>query len=143
MNIERVKEAVNTVKSMFVYQEDPKSKIDPWMVMPEEKGKMKGDCDDFAITTCFYALGFLGFIFRVIIKKEFKLVFCETSSGGGHMVTEYEGYAWDNWTKEVLLKGELYKRTGHIRKHEYSRCVIIMCLLSGLFLKLKRKCSRG
>jgi hypothetical protein len=133
----KLKRAAKDVGAMFVYTSEPKSFIDPWFVMPVKGGKMYGDCDDYAITVLYRTLGFWGFVWRVLIKHDAKVMFGYTRSGEGHAIGVLDGLWFDNFSLKAIPKDKFLAETGHRVVSQYYAHKIIPKLMYGFFRRNK------
>ncbi len=82
------------VKNGFTYVSDMEQHgvKEDWR-FPENVDSFEGDCDDFAIAC------------RMLLKErghECRLVFCETETGGGHLICVIGKWALDNRMKSAV-----------------------------------------
>lgn len=121
----------------FSYREDRKHLWDQWFVMKENGGRYYGDCDDFTITGLWLLCGssFWQFVWKVLIKHEYKIHRVKTVNSGFHVVAEIDGMWFDNWTGRMLPKEEFFKETGHQYLKQYWSPYITLSLLVGLFYR--------
>jgi hypothetical protein len=98
---------------------------------------MVGDCEDFALTSIWYACNknIFTFILNVFILHRYRIYFAKTRSGGGHAVGYANGYWFDNFTREALSKEEFLERTGHKIKLFFPSPLIMIYMFFGLFYK--------
>ena len=94
----RVKDGFTYVSDMEQYgvKED-------WR-FPENVDSFEGDCDDFAIAC------------RMLLKErghECRLVFCETETGGGHLICTIGKWALDNRMKSAVGVEYLTRTKGY------------------------------
>lgn len=130
--------AVAEVASRFQYLADKKTLIgDWWFVMPEHKGVMRGDCDDFAVTALWKRCdgSLLKFILNVLILHRFRLYYSVTGHGEPHIIGYADGLWFDNWSKQPLDLSTFKISTGHSIKWFYPSPVTAWYLLLGLFVR--------
>lgn len=133
-----ITDAVNYVGKRFQYRNDPKF-FDYWFVMREIDGIMKGDCDDFAITSIWKACdeNIFKFIMKVFILHQYRIYFAKTVNKQKHAVGYAQGLWFDNWTKQALPKQEFLNKTGHKIYFFFPSLLMIFPLFLGLFLRYK------
>jgi len=96
----------------FEYKSD--GKLDTWRIMtPDEDGKYRGDCDDFAVTALYISTGSLIKFWYELIFGSAKVHMVTTASGGGHAVLEYKGVYIDNWTLAWVPREYMEVVLGH------------------------------
>ena len=90
----------------FRYVSDQRQydKIEDWRI-PEDCGRVTGDCDDFAIA-CRSLLREKG-------HKESRLLFCLTENGGGHLICVLGKMALDNRQRSPIEIETLANRIGY------------------------------
>jgi hypothetical protein len=90
----------------FEYKAD--GKLDNWRIM--SKDNLKGDCDDYAVTSLYVLSNhsLIKFWFNILI---FRAIFWYTKSptGGPHLVLQFKDKYIDNWDKKLLPKSEFDK----------------------------------
>lgn len=121
----------------FIYRADPSSPYtDYWSVMKlkERGGAVYGDCDDYTMTI-FWLLsdGVLSFIWRMFFTKEYKIHRVLTNTRQYHIVGEYHGFWFDNWSRCALEREVFFSSLGHKYIKEYGRLQIAWYVLFGLF----------
>lgn len=131
-----IKEAVKEVALRFEYKEDNKF-IDTWSVMREKRGKLKGDCDDFALTCVWYACdrNIFKFIWHVLILHRYRFYKCKTYKGVNHLIGYAQGKWFDNWTLEALDKDQFLVRTQHQVRYFYVLPIMWLQLVLGIFAR--------
>jgi hypothetical protein len=131
-----IKDAVKYVGSKFDYTSDKKGLIDYWFVM-KDKETMKGDCDDFTITSFWYYndRSLWKFIWNVMITHRCQIHRYKTINDGYHVGGCVDGLWFDNWTKEAVSEEEFYKRTGHKHLMRYYVPLFWLKLIVGYFVR--------
>lgn len=132
-------DAVKYVGEKFVYRTDPKL-FDYWTVMEERQGQMRGDCDDFALTSIWLACdsNFFKFIINVMLLHKYRFYFSKTQTGGKHIIGYASGLYFDNWTKEALPKEEFLAKTGHKICFFFPSPMIVISLILGFLLRFRK-----
>jgi len=132
-------EAVKHVADRFEYRRDPKL-LDYWSVMREIDGKMRGDCDDFSVTSIWKLCNENLFIFilNVLIFHKYRIYFGKTPSGEKHIVGYAFGYYFDNWSREPLPKDIFLERTRHKIYFFFPSPFMILPLLLGIIMRYRR-----
>ncbi len=129
-----IQKTVTAVATQFDYQKDPKWWIDPWTVMKQKQGKLRGDCDDFTITCLYRHLGFWAFIWRVCITHSAQIHRVKTPQGDTHVVGCVEGYWFDNFTLCAIQgREQFFIATGHTYLMRYYAPLFLIKLIAGLF----------
>jgi len=79
---------------------------DAWFIMEEnDKGKLEGDCEDFALTLLYKLKGESLFKFWLsLIIRESKICGVEMDGKICHAVLYYRGEYADNWTRKFVNK---------------------------------------
>ena len=133
-----IQEAVKEVHKDFLYKADKKGLFDRWFVMhPDDQGKYRGDCDDFALTVLWKLCDqkMSKWILNVIILHKYRIIWATTNVGGTHVVGTAKGLYFDNWGSQALPKDEFVR----IRKHKLGWMVpsfiMIIYLTAGAFTK--------
>lgn len=88
---------------------------DTWSILkPDDDGKYRGDCEDFALTVLWILCdqSWLKFWFKLILGNA-KL--CYVNNNGGHAVLKVGNEYIDNWTKRWVSK-EYMEGLGHTFK---------------------------
>lgn len=131
-------DAVEYVGKRFQYKNDPKI-LDYWFVMREIDNVMRGDCDDFAITSIWKACdeNIFKFILKVFILHQYRIYFAKTVKNEKHAVGYAQGLYFDNWTREALPKQEFLNKTRHKIYFFFPSPLMILPLILGLFLRYK------
>ncbi len=97
---------------------------------------MRGDCDDFALTSIWKCCdsSLLKFILNVMILHKYRLYHCwaEGKSWQGHMVGYAQGKWFDNWGKKAMDKETFLARNGHKIRYFYPSPLMLVPLLVGL-----------
>lgn len=133
----QLKEAIDIISTKFIYKTDKFKYIDSWSILKETDGMLKGDCEDYTLTVFWYMCNknILKFIWNVLILHKYRLYFVKTKSNEGHAVGYADGYYFDNWTNEALLKDDFIKLTGHSFVWMYISPMIIIKMILGMFIK--------
>ena len=135
-----IRDAVKYVGSRFKYLLDKKLYIgDCWFVMPESNQVMRGDCDDFAITSIWIACdrSIWNFILNVFLLHRYRLYYAKTVAGESHIIGYAQGLWFDNWSREALPKKEFFEKTLHKKWFFYPSPYIMWFMLLGLFVRNK------
>jgi hypothetical protein len=132
-------EAAKFVGSRFKYTSDPKSIFDPWFVMRERNGIMRGDCDDFTLTVIWYVCdqNIWKFIWNVMILHKYQMH--RVRATGYHLVGTAEGLWFDNFTREAMPRDEFFARTKHRHLYIYPSFVMIFPLIAGYFFNQEKR----
>lgn len=135
----KIVDAVKWVGERFVYMYDKKMPIsDAWFVMPERQdGKLRGDCDDFALTCIWLACdrNVWKFIWFVVILHKYRVYFSKAPNGENHLVGYADGLWFDNWTREALPKDQFLDRTKHKILFFYPSVNILIFMFFGMFYR--------
>ncbi len=132
----QVTEAVEKVASKFKYTSDKKLRLgDAWFVMHERDGYLRGDCDDFSLTTIWEICdrSVLKFIWFVVITHQYQMWYCTSGNGNPHIVGYARGLWFDNWSKQALTKHEFLESTKHKLRFPYPSPTILIFMLIGAF----------
>lgn len=94
-----MREAYDAVKSRFQYSKD--GSLDKWRIMKEEKGPLKGDCEDFSLTILWHLSdkSMTKFWWNVTTGKGV-IWYVRTEAGVGHAILHWNGMWADNKTKD-------------------------------------------
>lgn len=133
-----IRTAVDYVGKRFKYLTDKKIIIgDVWYVMPEHNQVMRGDCDDFAITSIWLACdrNIWKFILNVFILHRYRLYHATSRNGEPHIIGYAQGLWFDNWTREAVPENEFFATTGHKKWLFYPSPYTIYFMLLGLFVR--------
>lgn len=134
-----IKSSVEFVSKRFEYMYDKKMLFsDAWFVMPERSdGKLRGDCDDFALTCIWLTCdkNILKFIWYVLILHKYRLYFSKTKNGENHIVGYVKGYWFDNWSMEALSKQEFLEKTKHKILFFYPNISLLIFMFFGMFFR--------
>jgi predicted transglutaminase-like cysteine proteinase len=131
-------QAVNQVGRQFQYLKDKNFIIDPWFVMPTSSdGKLRGDCDDFALTCIWLACdrNVAKFIWRVLVTHQYRIYMARTADGENHAVGYADGFWFDNWTLEALPKQQFFQKTGHRIRWLHINLAVMIRMLAGSFFR--------
>lgn len=134
----KISEAVAKVGRRFKYLTDKRLALgDGWFVMREVDGYLRGDCDDFALTSIWECCdrSILKFIWFVIISHQYRFYYCTSGQGNPHIVGYAQGLWFDNWTKQALTKDEFVERTKHQIKHMYFSPTVLWFMILGLKIR--------
>ena len=126
--------AISFVNSKFEYTPDPKYIFDVWKIMSSnDHGKMKGDCEDYALTVIWYACdqNLFNFLFSTIILGVYKVHRVTDHNGVKHVVGSYGDFYFDNWTKKALYKTDFFKSTRHEFEKTYFLPLMVFSFLTG------------
>lgn len=121
MNKETVSNLLKEVRSLFIYTPDHilhPDHFDHWESHADavERGEIfRDDCDGFSLTTAELLIR------RKANPEDVKIIFCNTETGGGHLVTSWKHWIIDNRQREVRYWGDLhYKWISSMRMSEVS-----------------------
>lgn len=133
-----VKQAVKKVASKFKYLLDKKLTLgDGWFVMREKDGALRGDCDDFALTSIWEICdrNVFKFILNVVILHRYRMYYSIAASGEPHIVGYANGLWFDNWSKQALPKDQFLALTQHKIKLPYPSPIVMWFMLLGLTIR--------
>jgi predicted transglutaminase-like cysteine proteinase len=129
----------NDLASNWEYEWDKKEYVmsDVWRVLckPEEDGKYRGDCEDFALTWAYIESGesYGKFLLNLLTGK-YK-VWYVTNNGGGHAVLELpDGKFVDNWSKIAVPKSYMEEVFGHEFVYSFFPVAVYLKLAMGLIV---------
>ena len=109
---------------------------DVWRVLrkPEEDGKYRGDCEDFALTWAYIESGEnYGKLLWNLLTGKYKVWFVQ--NGGGHAVLELpNGMFVDNWSKRPVPRGYMEEVFDHEFKFWLPFPFVYLKLILGLFI---------
>lgn len=128
-----LKEAINLVKSKFIYKPDVKYKLfDSWSVMKEKDGKYQGDCEDFALTVFWHMSdkNLRKFLLNLMILHKYRIYQCDAFNGP-HMIGRFGDLWFDNWTYSDLPEKEFFSTTGHKNPKMMFMPICIIQLIKG------------
>ena len=109
---------LKTFNALFEYTSDPG--WDRWRIMKVKDGKMKGDCEDYAIGVLYYIVAdeSLWTFWELLITGKAKMHYV-LNNGGGHVVLQLDGKYIDNWTLDWTTR-EHMEALGHkFHKRDY------------------------
>ena len=135
----KIYDAVKYVSEKFVYLSDKKMvAFDAWFVMPERPdGKLKGDCDDFALTCIWLACdrNIFKFILNVLILHKYRFYFSIAANGEKHLIGYAQNCWFDNWSLEALPEDQFFKKTKHKKLFFFPSPTVLIFMVFGLFYK--------
>lgn len=122
---------VRHARNNFVYQYDPKF-FDLWRIPVEDiHGKIKGDCEDYALWVAYQCTDMNMTRFKQLLKSgEISFYYCKTKGEGtGHAVVKVGDRWTDNWTKDWVTEERM--RQIHDVKRKYPWWLVLLKLKLG------------
>tara|TARA_R110000851_G_C12718576_1_gene528196 strand:+ start:87 stop:527 length:441 start_codon:yes stop_codon:yes gene_type:complete len=144
-----IKDAIQLTNKIFIYKSDASYYLLPetWRVVGADG---KGDCEDHQLTVIWYYSN--GNWFKWIWNVHFgpfRLWFCASPSGDGHLVTEvksgvYKGMFFDNISKKLITRTQLDNAGYKLKMRHYFPLTAIKILIGytlgslGRFIRKRR-----
>jgi hypothetical protein len=133
-----IDESIDYVASKYVYTDDPSILKDAWFVMRHNANdSYRGDCEDFSLTVFWFLCcgSLFEFIKNIFIGNYRFHIVASNGGGNNHCVGEFNGFFFDNWTKQALPKRLFFEVTGHVYGHKINRFTVMCKLIVGLFYR--------
>lgn len=136
----KITEAVKYVADKFVYKSDLPAFLwlwDYWFVMPEQKGKLTGDCEDFTLT-CFWYYSdqnLWKFLWHLLITHKYRVFRAITINNEAHLLGSVDNLWFDNWTLAAVSNTEFFDRTQHKLQWQLLSPFMLLPLIIGYFVR--------
>lgn len=122
-----MKLTLDELKKDFEYEADKK---EGWQIL--ERGKLKGDCDDYGMTAAYIVSDSkLARFWLNIFTRKIKFHYVLTEDNFGHLVMEHKGKFIDNWHREFVTK-DVMEKAGFKFKSVYWPTTVVLKMIFGL-----------